>query len=214
MKRKLLLTLLCLSVLFIVGISNKTYASQSAGDYTKFSSITFSRGKLLTNYTDEEIKPYKRDSKKTKAFGWTVSYMNKRVKCNFISETIMSVSNNGTTAIKYKVQTVESSVYKTSISASGSLGLTVKGTVKKFSGNLDSKLKIEGETSKTIEVKTTENLEIEIDPNTKVTMYLCGDGYLTNGYARQYLWFCTYKKGCFEFFEISNIYPRIVKESL
>ncbi|MGM9971315.1 MAG: hypothetical protein ACI35W_02765 [Anaeroplasmataceae bacterium] len=212
MKKKIIITILLLSILLMFNL--KTNASSVGGDYQKFSSITLCRGKLINNYTEEELIPYKNQTKKRMWIGWRIAYINKRVKCNFVSETIMSVYNTGTTAMKYKLQKVDSTVYKTSVSATGNIGTNIKGTVKKFSGGLESSLKIENQTSTTIEVKTTENMEIDIDPKTKVTMYLCGDGYLTNGYAKKYEWWIASNWGCFEYFEITNIYPRIVKVSI
>lgn len=206
--KKLIFLLLFLTLFIPI---KEVRASTSGGDYKKFSSITLCRGKLVGNYTDEELEPFVKETKKRRFVGWRIAYINKRVKCNFTSETIMSIYNTGKTSMKYKLQKIDSTIFKTSVSSTGSIGLSISGNNKTFKGGLDTALKINNESSKTIEVKTTENMEIDIDPCTKATMYLCGDGYLTNGYARRYEWWISKSSGCFEYFEITNIYPRIVK---
>ncbi len=217
MKRKMILIILFLGLLFLFSYEKKeVLAVSDGGDYTKFSRITLCRGKLLANYSEEELKNnyYKTFINAPDGIGWSIKYINKRVKCNFVSETIASVHNTGSTPIKYKFQKVDTKVYKTSISSTGTIETKVKNKIKTFENGLDAALKIVDETSNVIEVKTTENFEIDIDPKTKVAMYLCGDGYLTTGFAT--LFWCKQPliSGAFEYFEITNIYPRIVKIGL
>ncbi len=211
MKRKLLIFVLTIFSLVTLSFNMVKTKAVSCSDYQRFTSITPSSGKLLVNYSETELKTYIKATKKKRFSGWRISYINKRSKCNFLSETILSIFNTGTTPIKYKVSEVDSKVVKTSVSCTGSIGYKMSGDVKKFKHNLDTSLKMQADYSVTVDVKTTENLEIDIDPGTKAVMYLQGTGYLTNGYARYYSFWITQMAGGFEFFEITDIYPKIVK---
>lgn len=193
----------------------KSNAQTSYGnDYQKYTSITLSRGRMLSSYSTDELNTIIKKNCKRKFFGWKIHYINQRVKCKFVSETVLSTYNDGTSAIKYKVSEVKTKVYKTSISATGSIGTTVKGEIKKFKGDLSQSLKLTGEYSQTVEIKNTESLEIEIDPNTRLTMYLAGEGYLYTGVARYYRFWIGKYKGGFEYFQVADIYPKIVKTTL
>lgn len=213
MKRKLLLIILSFSLFFIFGV--KINANASAGsNYMKFSSITISKGKLLKNYSSSELNYNIKKCCKKRFLGWSIGYLNYKVKCNFVSETILSIYNTGTTPIKYKVSEIQTKMYKTSISSTGSIGTQVKGDIKKFKGDLSSSLKITGEYTQTVEIKNTETLEIDVDPKTRVTMYLAGTGYLTTGVARKTFFWITTAQGGFEYFQVTDCYPKIVKVAL
>lgn len=215
MQKKILILFFTIIAIISLNIFKNVEAEQVVSDYNLFSSITPSSGKLLSKYTDKELTPYAKATKKRRFAGWRISYINKRVKCNFISETILSVYNSGTSVVKYNVTQINTTVYKTTVSATAKIGYNLKGKGQKnFSHDLDAELKIEGTHSETIEVKTTENMSIEVEPKTKLLIYLAGTGYLTNGYARRYCFWVNCNYGGFEYFEITDIYPKIVMVSL
>ncbi len=211
--------MLVLIMFIFLTFSFKSNAKVSApdtdvSDYRKFTSFQMSSGKLLKNYTNQEIKDHMKKCNKRKFTGWRISYMNKHVRCNFTSKTLLSIYNNGNSPITYKLSETQNSMYKVSLSTTGSLGGSVKGDIKKFKGGLDAKVGIESSITKTIEVKTAESLEILVDPGTRATIYLKGSGYLTTGCAVLYGCWIRDLVGCFEFFEIVDCYPKIVKEKI
>lgn len=210
---------LIMPLLILIALANLTKlkakgADSNTSDYTKFSSMQLSKGKLLVNYTSSDVKEHMKTCNKRKFAGWRISYMNKHVRCNFTSKMLLCIYNDGTSPITYKFTETETKMYKTSISANGSLGGSAKGDVKKFKGGLDAKLGIDGSYTKTIDVKTTESLEVVVDPGTKASIYLKGSGYLTTGCAVYYDFWIRKLVGCFEFFEIIDCYPKIVKETI
>lgn len=213
-KRLLFLFILSIGLVLSLSFFDANAASSYGNDYQKYTSLTLSRGRMLSSYSSDELNSIIKQKCKRKFYGWRISYINQRVKCKFISETVLSTYNDGTSAIKYKVSEVKTKVYKTSISATGSIGTTVKGEIKKFKGDLSQSLKLTGEYSQTVEIKNTESLEIEVDPNTRLTMYLAGEGYLYTGVARFYQFWIGRYKGGFEYFQVADIYPKIVKTSL
>ena len=217
MKRLLVLIIIILFTSISLNVSAKDTALSADADisnYTRFSSMQISKGKLLSAYTKSEINSHMKTCNKRKFSGWRISYLNKRVRCNFTSKTILSIDNDGTSAITYKLSETQTRMYKTSISATGSLSGSGKGDIKKFKGGLDAKIGMEASYTKTIEVKTAESLEIQVDAGTKATIYLKGSGYLTTGCACYYSLWIRELYGCFEFFEIVDCYPKIVKERI
>lgn len=212
-KRFLFLFILGISITFIISKEKESNATVGAS-YLNYSSITLSKGRMLSTYDDGEINSLIKKNCKRKFLGWRISYINKRVRCNFVSETVLTVYNTGSSAIKYKVAEQNTKVYKVSISATNSISVSAKGDIKKFKADLSDSLKISGEYSQTVEIKNSESLELEVDPKTKMTMYLAGTGYLYTGVARYYKFFIGRYKGGFEYFQVSDLYTKIVKVAI
>ncbi|MCR5706041.1 MAG: hypothetical protein K6G48_04540 [Acholeplasmatales bacterium] len=217
MKRRLIALVMIVFVLVLSLRLNRVEAASVSSDYcdyTTFSYMQFSKGKLLKNYSDSELKPYIKQTHKRRFYGWRIAYMNYHVRCNFTSKTILSIVNDGTSEIEYELEQTETTMNKVSITAKGTLKTSVSGTIKKFKGGLDSALSIEKSVEESVTCKTSESLKITIDPGTKVNIYLKGSGYLTNGYATLYdMWLKSFR-GAFEFFELVDVYPKIVKEKI
>ena len=215
MKKYFLFLIIC--IFFLIASNVDLSAKSNNADYSNyetFSYMQFSKGKLLRNYSNEELKPYITATNKRKFYGWRIAYMNYHVRCNFTSKTILSIVNDGTSSIEYHIEQTETVMNKISITAKGSLKTSTSGTVKKFKAGLDSSLGIEREQEKSITCKTSESLKITIDPGTKVYVYLKGSGYLTNGYATLYDTWLKSLRGAFEYFELVDVYPKIVKEKI
>ncbi len=181
------------------------------GDYTSFSEVNLVSGKLLANFTDAEIDEYDKKLDKKRFIGWNTNVVNKNVTATFISETLFSFYNDGATPIEYELQTVTNTTTKTSISCTGTIDYSLKGDVKKFKNGLDVQLKMDGSYTKTVDIKQTEKFKLNIDVGTMVVIYLTGTGKVTNGAARRYLFWIVTEKGGFEYFTITNLYPRIEK---
>lgn len=213
-KRLIILVLLILLMPQLFNVSKKVKAEGEAdySNYETFSYMQFSKGKLLRNYSDEELSPHIKSTYKRRFRGWRIAYINYHVRCNFVSKTILSIVNTGSSAIEYEVEKTETTMNKVSVNVNGSLKGGAKGT--KIKGNLDASLGISKEREESVSCKTSESLKITVDPNTKVTVSLKGSGYLTNGYALYYdFWLKSYR-GCFEYFELVDVYPKILKESI
>lgn len=207
--------ILCMIVVFINVLFNvKKASAQQLSDYLSFSSINVSDGKMLRDYNQNEINEALRRTKKRKFKGWNYEIFQKNVPVSFISKTIFSIYNDGTTPIKYKVQVGQEETLKTSISKTGNLSYNLKGDIKKFRNGLDASIKIECSYSKTDLLKKQETLDLDIDPNTICLVYIKGEGLLTNGVARYYELWMTQEKGGFEYFVITNSYIRIEKIKL
>lgn len=209
---KKILILFSMLFLTIIGINTtENYVKADVNDYTTFSSINVTDGKLLRDYTDSELKQLYKTVESRKFSGWKYNILQKNVPVSFISSVVFSMYNSGTTAMKYKVNVTSENTVKTSISCTGSISYKLSGEIKKFKNGLDTALKIEGSYSETQLVKEQENLEVEIDPGTICVVYIQGEGLLTNGVASHYTFWVRTQTGGFEYFTITDSYLRIEK---
>ena len=199
--------LLILSVfLFLFAFIPEVSASEA---YDTFQEIEITKGKMLKSFTDKEYKSYYKNVEKRKFWGWRTNVINKDIKAKFVSETVFSYYNNGSTPITYKYKLSEASVNKYSISATGTIGYSMSGSTKKFKHKLDNELKInyQGSSSTTKEENT--QLEIIIDPYTVANLKIVGEGKITNGVGAYYVFWVRTQKGGFEYFVVTTQYPRL-----
>ncbi|MGL4949177.1 MAG: hypothetical protein ACRC5M_02255 [Anaeroplasmataceae bacterium] len=210
--KKIVFLFLCFLVAFTV---NNLLSEVEAGNtYDTFSQIEISSGRMIKYYSNEELAEYNQKVSKRKWMGWNIEYINTSVKCNFVSETVFSIYNSGTTPIKYELTKVTTKMKKTSITVQGKIGFTIKGEIKKFKGGLDAELKIDYAMAEQVDVKMTEKFEIVVDPNTQLSVYLEGNGFLTNGVCKKYEYWITVEKGTFEYFTVADLYLNIRKEKI
>lgn len=210
MKKANLLVLLILLFIIIVNI-NQNSVKADVNDYTAFASINVSDGKLLRDYSQEELNDNYKLVSDRRFVGWRYHFFQKNTPVSFISNVVFSMYNSGTTPMKYKVQVNAENCVKTSISCTGTIKYNIAGTIKKFKNGLDSSLKLEGSYQETQLVKQQENLEVDIDPGTVCIIYIQGTGLLTNGVASYYEWWIRRNEGGFEYFTITDSHLRIEK---
>lgn len=195
-------------VLLLFLINNKTV---SADHYRNFEDIEVINGKLIDEYSSDELKSYYKKVDKRTFSGWRVEPINKRAKVRFISETVFSYYNDGTTAIDYKFNAEESETNKYSYSSTGSIGLKLDKNGSGFKSGLNGSLKIDSKNDTTSVKKEKYEMKMKIDPQTQVNLYNYGEGYLTNGVASKYLLWLRINRGGYEMFEMSTKYYRLEK---
>ncbi|MDY0277026.1 MAG: hypothetical protein RBQ97_02975 [Acholeplasma sp.] len=195
-------------IVFLYSIStNKVYAEH----YQNYEELNLTRGKVLDDYTDEELKTYYKDVKKSKFSGWKTKFINKNVKATFISETIFSYYNDGYTPIDYIYKMEEKSENKYSFSATGSISVSKSSSKAGFKSGLDGSLKLSYTSSEQIERKEAVELKVKVDPGTQVNLYIYGEGKISNGVAAKYLFWIRSKLGGFEVFEVTTEYQKLEK---
>ena len=71
-KRLILLLITIVTVVLSLNLSKAEASNISSDycDYTTFSYMQFSRGKLLKNYSEQELKPYIKATHKKRFYGW------------------------------------------------------------------------------------------------------------------------------------------------
>ncbi len=207
---KIVTVLLLLNFISYIGVKSKA----SVGDYNSYAYINVDSGKLLKDYDSSVIDDELARVRNKKFMGWQIYKLNKNVRTTFITDTLFSYKNEGTSPINYTVNVESESTCKTKVSATGTIGTDVSGSYKKFKGSLNRQLKLQGEYETTQLCKSEENLEVTVDPNSLCVGYIQGEGYYTNGVACNYLFFMEKQIGAFEYFTITSSYLRIEKLSL
>lgn len=210
MKKVYMFILLILLITILINFNDQAVKAD-VNDYTAFASINVTDGKLLRDYSSEELKSAYELVSDRKFVGWRYHFFQRNVQVDFISNVVFSMYNSGTTALKYKVQISAENCVKTSISCTETIKYDISGTIKKFKNGLDSSLKLEGSYQETQLVKQQENLEVDIDPGTVCIIYIQGSGLLTNGVASYYEWWFRRNEGGFEYFTITDSHLRIEK---
>jgi hypothetical protein len=198
--------ILCILTFVCFCLSRTTKAESN---YLHFQQIDLSEGKLLSDFTDEEYKKYYEKVKKRKFWGWKTYYVNENVRVKYISETIFSYYNHGTSIIKYDYSLEESDVSKLSISGTGSIGYTLSGSKNSFKHGLDTALKLDASYSSTVTSEEKTKLNIEVEPNTVANLKIVGEGRISNGVAARYILWIRMNIGGFEYFLITTQYPRL-----
>ena len=183
----------------------------NASSYNSFSEVTLESGKLLCNYTDSEYDKYYEEVLDRKFFGWNTLVVNKEVKANFIEKTVLEVTNDKDSAVDYKYQITSSSENRTILDCSGTLGYEVKGEIKKFKNDLNAKINIGYKEENTNYKKTTEELKISCDANTKLLITIKGTAVVTNGVCAYYFCFGRTILGGYEYFTITHEFQSIEK---
>lgn len=212
--KKFRVFLLFLFVITFASITGKKEAEASTGAYYTYSYLNVSSGKLLRDYTSEELDAELSEVRHRKFSGWNIYKFNTNVRTTFIKEALFSYHNTSSTPYTYTVNITSEKTIKTSCSATGSIGLNASSTGKTFKSGLTGELKLQGEYSEVELNKEQENLQITVDPNSVVVGYIEGTGYYTNGVACCYWLWMEQEVGAFEYFTITSSYLRIEKRSL
>lgn len=180
-------------------------------DYLAFEEIELINGEFLKDISKKELdKHYKKISKR-QFYGWKTANINVDKKVTYKTETLFSYHNDGTTPIKYSYSMKKKEVETRSLSSSGDIKVKVSGKMQKFDGNLDSQLKLSNTSTKSREVQEEYKIDLNVDPGTKLNLYIYGEGKITNGVAIHYMFWLVYKKGGYEVFTITTQYYRLEK---
>ena len=187
-----------------------------ADTYGSYQDIVFDEDgqKLLKDFTDAEYDDhYGRFGKKI-FIGWKLVVVTEDQAVDFVSETKLKIYNRGYSTIKHDITLKTSEESRFQISATGSIGVNVKGGSKKFTGALDADIKATVDYE--ISTKSSEEyvFKIAVDPGTYVTIITRGEGLVNNGVAQHYFFWIPTKKGGWETFTVTTEYYEITKERL
>lgn len=129
MKKVYMFILLILLITILINFNDQAVKAD-VNDYTAFASINVTDGKLLRDYSSEELKSAYELVSDRKFVGWRYHFFQRNVQVDFISNVVFSMYNSGTTALKYKVQVSAENCVKTSISCTGTIKYDISGTIK------------------------------------------------------------------------------------
>jgi hypothetical protein len=209
---KKIMIAVCLSMLIILGLVHTV----EADEYQNYQEIVFveESQKLLKDFTKKDYADYYSNYVKKYFMGWKILTVTKNESVDFVSETKLKVYNNGYSTIKHDISLSTKEETKFQVSASGEIDVKLTGDVKKFKGGLDAGIKTSIQYSKTTNTVETYDFMIIVDPGTYVTIVTKGQGVVSNGVAKHYLFWIMTKKGGWETFTVTTEYFEIIKERL
>lgn len=208
--KKIIAILLC----FITIILCNMITSYADDSYETYNEIMMVEGKLLRDFTEEEMSELMKYVKKPTFWGVNVYSAHKNVEATYISSTLYNVENNGDTDVSYELDVVVDVSNKTSWTVSSGLSGTAKGTIKGFKTDLAAKAGVEYNQTTTASRKETQKLKVTVEKKSRAIVYLMGSARITNGVCACYICFINVANCGFEYFTLVNQYPRIEKRKI
>lgn len=185
-----------------------------ASDHLAYQKMDIYGGQLLQDYSTAEIDKLVDNLGGRQFWGWETKDLAVAAKTYFVSHTIFSYYNTGTTKIDYKYTSTVTSTKKISYSATGTIKYTVSGNIGKFKNGLDAQLKLEYDNDDTVVESEKIEMSFSCDANTRVIMYMAGEGALYNGVAQYYKFWVKSNSGGYEYFITQTMYQVLEKVAL
>lgn len=218
MFKKIVFMLICFVVLLSMSlVQTKAEGGIKPTGHSDILELDFkepNRGYLLLNQMKSSMidAHYRKVSKR--AFGWSVDVINNEVPIWYISEVVLSKSNNTTNPLVYEYSLRTQVTEEVSMSVSGSIAGKFSGKIKGVTGSLESTIK--GEISKKVvnfyEEKTT--FDVIVNPGKKVSLLVRGDGEISTGVGKRYFLGIVTKKGTWEYITKLTEYYELYEENI
>lgn len=185
-----------------------------ASEYETYQSMEFAVDGpvLLEHYTQKMYDAYYKKIDRRQFWGWKTYTKYETEQVYYIKDTLYVIVNEGTTAIdeKFIFKTVETD--KRQYSVSGNINLKASGEA--YTIELGFENELDWSIDRTLTQSYTENIEIrvEVDPNTKLTVEMRGEGKISNGVAKYFRFWRSVRKGGWEAFVVTTEYYSLRKE--
>ena len=189
-------------------------AQEETESYETYQEIMMTTGKLLKNFTEEEMKNWYQEVQKPIFWGINVKTIHQNVETSYISSILYSVENRGESDVTYELDVVVETSNKTTWNVSGSLSGSTSGKIKSFKTDLAAKAGVEYSSVSSSSRKETQKMKVTVEKHSKAIVYLMGSARVTNGVCAFYEFFVCRGAGGFEYFTLVNQYPRLEKRSL
>lgn len=206
------IVLLSMTMLVILLRGNTTYGSE----YVSYQEINFlyDGARLLEDYTEDDYDRYYEKMSGRKFWGWKTFKAQDGEPVEFIKETLFVIKNDGDTEIAQAFKFGQKETVKKQYGVSGSLGLKGKGSDKKFELGLEEKLSFDATGVSTTIIDESVEIKVKIDPGTQLIVQIHGEGKVSNGVAKYFVFFKEVKKGGWEVFVVTTEFFSLVKERL
>ncbi|WP_162146805.1 hypothetical protein [Acholeplasma granularum] len=199
-KYLIIICLFFISILF----SNTSFAYADFQDLKKVGN-----GKLLQEYSLGDYDfAYKKVSK-NRFLGWNYYHVNEDMKVTFTSETLFSYYNNGKSPISYNYKASKKTINHYQLKVSGGVKLQTQKDNKVFGSGLTAHMNLDYLYDTKIEDIESYDIKVSIEPGTQMVLYLYGEGKITNGVAKNYLFWMEIAKGGYEIFVVTTHYQRL-----
>lgn len=182
-------------------------------DYLTYQEIIMSSGKLIKNYTEEEINSLMH-SQTYKAHGEIITIDNQNVQASYISRVTELMENSSSSSIVYDVSYQVETSMKVSFSFSGTFSAEASGKIGAIKSEVSAKIGIDYSTMETRSEKENRVLKVNVDPNSQYMVVIKGNLTVTNGLYELYLFFVRIRYGLFEIVTLQSQYAALEKRSL
>jgi hypothetical protein len=202
------LFLISLVLFLVIALSKQEIYGLS--EYEGFQDLSLTTGKLLSKFSEGELKEYYKKVTKTKFSGWNTYTINDSITVNYIKSTLFEIYNDGTSVIHYEKDISYESTNKFVISVVGQIGIKTGKKAKiettEFKDDLDASLKLDVSYAYQNKKSETEKMKFDVNPGTKYLIAIVGSGKITNGVAAKYFFWIRTKLGGYEIFQVSSEY--------
>lgn len=205
--KKLIFFLFIVNFLIIPMFFVSVYAEDT--DYLAYIEVVMTTGKLIRNYTTTEMTELKTRSEKAIPFGISIAKDNVGTKATYISSILVSYENAGTSAIELTKEIQVETKQKISFSSGGQVSGGLGGNIKKIKAEIAAKADVNYSKVTEESVKEKKTMKINVDPNTKMILYLTGDLLVYNGCFSYYLLFIKQFSAAYEFVILNTQYERL-----
>ncbi len=184
-----------------------------ADDYLTYQDITFehSGAKLLEKYSNSDYEKYYSKMKKRRFWGWRTFIAYENEKTYFVKETLYVIENHGETAIVETFSFKSKEQVKKQYGSTGTIALNGKGEEAGFKLGLEEELNYSITGTKTTSIEEEFEIKVYVDPMTKLTVIIQGEGKVSNGVAKYYRFYKNVRKGGWEIFVVTTEYYSLVK---
>ncbi len=205
--KKLIFFLFMLNFIVLPMFYVETYAADT--DYLSYIEVIMTKGKLIRDYTTEEMIELKIKSENQLFFGISIAKDNVATKATYISSILVSYENAGTSPIELSKSIEVETNQKISFSSSSSLSGGLGGNINKIKAELAAKADLKYSESREKSVTEKKKMDLKIDPNTKMILYLTGDLLVYNGCFSYYEFFIKRFSASYEFVVLNTQYERL-----
>lgn len=204
------------AIILVLAICLAHTAEIAAGEYLTYQNITFRRAgqKLLRDFTDYDYNRAYAALSGRRFWGWRTHTVTNHEPVTFTQDTLYVVKNDGVTPITKDFTFKMTEQTSTQVSASGNIGIDASGDVRGFRTGLDAHVRPSISYERSTYIEENLDISITVDPATKLTIAVYGEGLVTNGVGRHYRFFRNTRSGGWEVFVLTAEYYSIEKESL
>jgi len=196
--------ILALSVFLLIIGARTTFAYADFEDFTKVG-----HGKILDDFSKSDYDYGYKKIGSNQFLGWKHHYITKDLKVKYTSETLFSYYNNGKSAISYNYKASKKTISSYQLKVSGGVKLQTQKDNKVFGSGLTASLNMDYVYDNKTEDVETFDIKVSIEPTTQMVLYLYGEGKISNGVAKNYLFWIEIAKGGFEIFVVTTHYQRL-----
>lgn len=209
--------IILLALLLFPVVSAAKLEKYSKTGHDQFSELVFTDEEdqdqeLLVNMSKKFIDDNLKDIKSTFCATKT-KYLYKYKDVNYVSTVVFSRSNKTREKIifDYSLQTVH---YKeSSFSVKGSLSYKSVNKTSKVDNQFTADAQVEYSVTESTRKTESSSMKVTIEPNKKITLRVAGEGKISMGFSKTFVFWICFKKGAWETVDVVTSYFELIEEN-